>query len=190
MAHEAHEGDQARQTVSRRRFLRLGIVGGLLVSTGSLVAYVRTRGYVLDAERARRLKALSPWHVIVVEHAARRIAAADAPEDASIPSADDTDVAGFVDGYVAKLPSDMRTDLLRFLAVLEHVAPLAQGYGTRFSRLPAADQDRVLTSLEQSSTLLLRAGFEGLKSLVFMGYYRDPRTWKILGYPGPWVNRP
>ena len=37
---------------------------------------------------------------------------------------------------------------------------------------------------------LLRGAFDGLKSLVFMGYYRDPRTWRILGYDGPRVNRP
>jgi hypothetical protein len=48
----------------------------------------------------------------------------------------------------------------------------------------------VLASVEASSSDLLRAGFDGLKSLVFMGYYRDPRTWGILGYDGPLVNRP
>ncbi|MBL8609283.1 MAG: hypothetical protein JNL38_18280 [Myxococcales bacterium] len=37
---------------------------------------------------------------------------------------------------------------------------------------------------------LLRGGFAGLKSLIFMGYYRDPRTWAILGYDGPRVGRP
>jgi hypothetical protein len=44
--------------------------------------------------------------------------------------------------------------------------------------------------MEASDETLLRGGFAGLKSLVFMGYYRDPRTWKILGYAGPWVGRP
>jgi hypothetical protein len=48
----------------------------------------------------------------------------------------------------------------------------------------------VLASLEASSSDLLRAGFDGLKSLVFFGYYRDPRAWRLLGYDGPLVRRP
>ena len=52
------------------------------------------------------------------------------------------------------------------------------------------DQDAVLASVESSSIDLLRAGFDGLRSLVFMGYYRDARTWSLVGYDGPLVNRP
>ena len=48
----------------------------------------------------------------------------------------------------------------------------------------------MLAAIEASSSDLLRAGFDGLKSLVFMGYYRDARTWGILGYDGPLVGRP
>ena len=67
----------------------------------------------------------------------------------------------------------------------------AQGpVSARFTRLSPGDQDRVLASLESSDQDLLRGGFEGLKALVFMGYYRDPRTWKILDYAGPMVSRP
>ena len=47
-----------------------------------------------------------------------------------------------------------------------------------------------LAALEASSQDLLRGGFTGLKSLVFMGYYRDARTWKVLAYDGPLVGRP
>ena len=176
--------------VSRRRLLQLGVVGGAIVATGSVVAFFRTRGYAIAPERERTLVTLSVWQVVVVEHAARRITAPDAPGERSVPTSDDTDVAGFIDVYASRLPRDMQRDLLRFFAFLEHMAPLALKLGSRFSRLAPEDQDRVLASLEKADTPLLRAGFEGLKSLVFMGYYRDPRTWKILDYAGPWVNRP
>ena len=175
---------------SRRRFLKASLYGGLLAAAGSVVALVRTRGYAVTEARRASLESLSPWHVIVVEHAARRIAARDDEGDASLPSPDEVDVVGFVDGYVARLPADLRRDLFRLFAFLEHLAPLALGMGSRFSRLAPPDQDRVLASLEQHDQTLLRGGFEGLKSLVFMGYYRDPRTWAILGYRGPAVGRP
>jgi hypothetical protein len=173
--------------LGRRRFLKAG-VGLALLLGGSAVAVVRTRGYVLPAGRS--LSGLSVWQFVVVEHAARRITASDRPGDASIPTADDTDAVGFVDGWIARMHPSLRRDLGRFLGYLEHLAPVAVGLGSRFSRLGPDDQDRVLAALEASSSDLLRAGFDGLKSLVFMGYYRDPRTWSILGYDGPMVGRP
>ncbi len=173
-------------SLGRRRFLK-GIALALLAG-GSAVAVVRTRGYVLPAGRA--LSGLSVWQFVVVQHAARRIAAPDRPGDPTIPSADDTDVAGFVDAWVGRMHPSVRRDLGRFLGYLEHLAPVAVGMGSRFTRLGPDDQDRVLSAVEASDSDLLRAGFDGIKSLVFMGYYRDPRTWSIMAYDGPSVGRP
>jgi len=102
---------------------------------------------------------------------------------------DEVDVAGFVDVYLEKLPDPLRRDFLRLLAFVEHLAPVGCKLASRFSRLGAADQDRVLAWLESNSEGMLRGGFDGLKSCVFMGYYRDARTWKIIGYAGPFVKR-
>ncbi|HEY1695641.1 MAG TPA: gluconate 2-dehydrogenase subunit 3 family protein [Polyangiaceae bacterium] len=173
--------------LSRRRLLQAGVAAGL-VAGGSALAFVRTRGYELPA--GTTLAAFTPWQYLVVQQAARRIVAPDLPGDASIPSADDLDVAGFVDGWVARMDPTMRRDLGRFLGYVEHLAPLGAGCASRFTRLGAADQDAVLASIESSSSDLLRAGFDGLRALVFLGYYRDARTWGIAGYDGPLVNRP
>jgi hypothetical protein len=175
------------QKISRRRLLRWGAGLALLVAGGALAA-ARTGGYPVAP--GRRLLWMSAWQLVVVEHAARRIAAPDRPGDASIPRPDDLDVAGFVDGWVSRMPARVRRDLGRFLAYLEHVAPLGAGFAARFTRLPPAAQDEVLASVERSRHDLLRAGFDGLKSLVFIGYYRDPRAWHLLGYDGPLVGRP
>ena len=163
-------------------------IGAALVLGGSAVALVRTRGYLLAP--GTTLVGFTAWQFVVVEHAARRITAPDRPDDASIPTADALDVAGFVDGWVAQMPPPMRRDLGRFLGYVEHVAPVGAGFASRFTRLDAAAQDQVLASIESSSTDLLRAGFDGLRALVFLGYYRDARTWSIAGYDGPLVNRP
>jgi hypothetical protein len=185
MADAAPSGDAKR--LGRRRFVRLG-VGLALLFGGSAVAVVRTRGYAVPA--GTTLAGLTAWQYVVVQSAARRIVAPDRPGDAGIPSADDTGVASFIDAWVARMNADVRRDLGRFLGYLEHLAPVAVGMSSRFTRLPAADQDAVLAGVESSSSDLLRAGFDGLKSLVMMGYYRDPRTWRILAYDGPRVARP
>jgi hypothetical protein len=160
---------------------------GLLVGGTTLVT-LRSRGYALPP--GRKLLALAPWGYVVVQHAARRIVAADRPEDPNIPAADAVEVAGFVDAWIARMPQKVRVDLGRFLAYLEQLAPLASGHASRFTRLQPLAQDEVLAAVEASSSDLLRAGFEGLKALVFSGYYSDARTWGILGYDGPLVGRP
>ncbi len=173
----------------RRRLLEMGCAGAL--AFGGLVAgFVRTGGYHLPS--GRRLALMSPWEFIVMQHAARRIAARD-PEgmqNESAPSADDVDAAGFVDAWLVKTQPRLRRDFGRFLAYLEHLAPVRAGLGSRFTRLPPEEQDRVLAATEASSSDLLRAGFDGMKSLVLMAYYRDPRAWAILAYDGPLVGRP
>lgn len=166
----------------------LGAMGGALLLAASGLAVVRTRGYDVSKDVAERLRVLSPWQYVVLAAAARRVAAPDV-DDGSVPTTDEVDVAGFVDRYLEQLPAPMRRDFLRLLAFVEHLAPLGCKLSSRFTRLSAAEQDRVLASLESSSEGLLRGGFDGLKSAIFMGYYRDPRTWKILGYAGPFVSR-
>jgi gluconate 2-dehydrogenase subunit 3-like protein len=159
-----------------------------MMALGGVAGVVRSRGYGLPP--GQRLLTMSAWQFVVVQHAARRIAAPDRTDDAAIPSADDLDVAAFVDAWVARMRPDLRRDFGRFLAYVEHLAPLRVGLGSRFTRLAADAQDRVLAATQASSSDLLRAGFEGLKSLVLMGYYRDARTWAIVGYDGPRVGRP
>jgi len=174
-------------TTSRRSALKTFVLGAVLASAGGTLAFVRTRGY--HVERKTPLVALAPWELTVVLHAARRIAAPDRPDDRSIPSVDDVDVAGFVDGYVARMAPPLRRDLSRALLYLEQLAPLSVGKGSRFTELLPEDQDRVLEALATSPIILLRGAFVAIKSLVFMGYYRDARTWSIVGYDGPLVGR-
>ncbi len=170
---------------SRRAFL----TGTTLLLGGAIFAALRTSGYRAPIRKSA-LVTLSAWQYAVVSSVAQRIAAPDREGDRSIPSVEEVDVVGFIDSYMAQMPPAMRRDLLRFFAYIEHVAPLRIGLATRFSRLLANDQDRVLASIESANEGLLRGGFEGAKSLVFMGYYRDPRTWKMLRYDGPIVGRP
>lgn len=169
----------------RRALLKAAIGLGILGAMGSVVGVVRTSGYALPP--GTKLVGLADWEWLLVRAMARRICAGD---ESSVISPDDVDVVGFVDAYAAKMPARMRRDLGRMFRYVEQVAPMGAGFSSRFTKLKPTDQDLVLSSLESSKQDLLRGGFEGIKALVFMGYYRDPRTWAILGYEGPLVNRP
>ncbi len=162
---------------------------GAASATSGVVALVRTGGYEVDPDVVDALTVFSAAEYAIADALAARIVAPDRPEDPSIPSAREVGVAQFMDGYLAEMRPSMRRDLLRMLHYVEHVAPLWVGHARRFTASSAEDQDEVLRAIASSRIEVLRAGFEGLKSLVMMGYYRDPRTWGILQYAGPTVGR-
>lgn len=168
-----------------RRKLLIGAAGLGLGLAGAAVGLARMGAYAVPDGVA--LASLSPWEWVVLRALARRICAADRE---GVVTSDEADVAGFVDAFAGRMPRRMRRDLGRFLGVIEHLAPIGVGRASRFTELAPVDQDRVLASLEASKSDVLRGGWTGLKSLVFMGYYRDPRTWSVLGYDGPLVMRP
>jgi hypothetical protein len=165
---------------SRRNFL-LGF--GALASTAG-TAWVRTRGYEVPAGAG--LQCLSASEYAIVASVADRMCAVDGA-DAPLPA--EVGVSRFVDAQVAMLDAPLRRDLGRFLQCVEHLAPIAVGARKRFTALPPSMQDQVLRKLESNGSEICRGGFQGLKALIMMGYYRDDRTFALLGYEGPRVKR-
>ncbi len=170
---------------SRRRLAQM--LGASLLPIGGVIAVVRSTGYELPLVRRGRLVVLSASEFSVLDAVARRMCAA--PAELVAPSVDDVDVVGFIDRFVATMNETIRTDLFRFLSVLEQLCPLLIGSVTRFSKLDPQSQDSVLAKLEAHDDGLLRGAFSGLKALIFMGYYRDPLTWPLLRYDGPTIAR-
>ena len=161
--------------MDRRRFIGWTAAG--VVAAGVGIGVVRSSGYHVPKSVARRLQTLSPWQYVVIDAFGTRVLA---PEQA--------DVADFADGYMLGLADSDRDDLLRFVAYLEHIAPLAAGHVSRFSSLGPLAQDDVVHSLQQSKVDLLRAGFQALKALSMMAYYKQPSSWQAIGYTGPVVD--
>jgi hypothetical protein len=171
--------------ISRRKWLGSLLIGGSVAAVGGAAALIRSIGYQMRADRARSLRVLEPWQFVVVSAVARRMVAPDLPH--GVPSPDEVGVAEFVDGYLVEMRPELRRDFLRLLRYVEDLAPFGSGHLGRFSTISPSAQDEVLAALEASRFDQLRAGFQALKSVVMMGYYRDGRTFSILGYGGPFV---
>jgi hypothetical protein len=175
--------------VNRRKWLGSLLIGGTLAALGGAVAVVRTGNYGVSPDARTALRVLVPWQYVVVRAVARRMVAADHTQ--GVPSPDEVGVAEFIDGYLVEMRPALRRDCLRLLRYVEQLAPFGSGFAGRFTELSPSEQDEVLAGLEASRFDQLRAGFQALKSLVMMGYYRDDRTFSILGYGGPFVpDRP
>ncbi len=175
-----------RPRLTRRRFFRVGVAGSIALGAGGLFAW-QTSGYDVPDAIARRLVSLSPKEYRVVAAVAERVVRAD---DGAFPSAREVDAALHVDALIVELhPADAR-DLSHLLHLIEHGIPPLHGKPSRFTHLDGDQQDEVLDAMRTGSSTLLRAAFEGLKSLIVLAYFSDERTWAPLGYDGPLVGRP
>ena len=173
-------------SVPRRTLLLRAGYGLAIAACGGLVALVRTHGYALPPGATPVVLGAAEYEILGA--IASRICAPDERGKTDAPSVEEVGVVAFADRYIAAMAPAMRRDLLRFLVYIEQLAPLRAGLSSRFTRLSPGEQDRVLGSIEASDEGILRGGFDGLKSLVFMGYYRDARTWPLAGYGGPWIG--
>jgi hypothetical protein len=176
--------DQPRLT--RRRLLRLGIGSAIAVGVGGILVWHST-GYDVPDRIRRRLRALGPKELVVVEAIAERLLRSDG---GAFPDPAQLEIALFVDGFLERIHPDDVTDLRRLLSLLEHVLPLRSGFASRFTRLDGAARDHVLAAMQTSSVAALRGAHDSLRSLCAMAYFHRPETWTALGYDGPLVGRP
>jgi hypothetical protein len=168
--------------LSRRALLRGGIAGAALVALGGL-------GVALQPSRLRDLpksglKVLSPEEYATMAAIAERTCPRNDPR---FPSASEMGVAEIADAMFENAEHDVREGLKTGLRIvesglagavfLERVRP--------FTQLSGEDQDRTLLAMRESRVGIRRTLYAALTSLTSSIYYGDPRSWPIIGYPGP-----
>ena len=103
-----------------------------------------------------------------------------------VPEASSLDERGWgaLDGRVEKRNrrrlAASQIQEVRFVHLLEHLPRLR--WGRPFTALAPEERARFLSSLERAPVLLLRRGFWGLRTLVFLGYYARPEAAAAIGY--------
>lgn len=114
-----------------------------------------------------------------------------------VPEAADLDVAGWaeveriVDEALSKRPPGIRRQLLVFIRLL-NVLPVLR-WGRTFRRLDPERRRRFLRALQDAPVLLLRRGFWGVRTFVYMGYYARPEAYAGVGYRAKlrgWLEHP
>lgn len=158
---------------SRRRFLKLGIAGGLLLGGGTLVYRAVGRfgppalGYkVFDVDELAVLEAACEAHF---------------PGPPEWPlTAKEAGVPQFVDRYLAELYPDNQL-LFRALLRMLNVSTLVTHRRT-FRSLSPADRLEVLEEWAKSSLRLRRGGYASLTLFIKMGYYENEKIREAMGY--------
>lgn len=170
--------------LSRRSLLKRGLFGGLILGMGGVFAYQQS-GYELKKDKADSLKILGAKEFLVLQAIATRILASD---EVGPPLANDVGVVEWIDGYLYRQSSWVQKDFLMLLNAIEHAGPVMDFQFSRFTRMSAAQQDKVLGNWARSRLALRKQGFSALKGLCVMAYYRHSSTWDMLGYDGPLVK--
>jgi Gluconate 2-dehydrogenase subunit 3 len=125
-----------------------------------------------------------------VRHVLHAVATTVVPEAAALDDRAWAEVEAVIAGALSGRPARMQRQFVVFLRLLQAI-PVAR-YGRPFTALSERQRTTFLRTVERSRVLLVRRGFWGLRTLVFMGYYTREDVAESIGYrgdPGGWAAR-
>jgi hypothetical protein len=102
------------------------------------------------------------------------------PEASALDEKGWSDLEALVEKTLARRPAATRRQLALFLRAIEFLPRLR--WGRAFTACGPPERTRVLSGLEHAPLLLLRRGFWGVRTLVFLGYYARPEGAAEIGY--------
>ncbi len=110
----------------------------------------------------------------------RALAGMIVPPAASLDEGQWEELEAIVEDDLSRRPEKLRRQLRLFMRLLQ-VLPLAR-YGRRFTALEPERRTRFLMAIENAPVLLLRRGFWGLRTMVYLGYYSRAAAAAEIGY--------
>ena len=110
----------------------------------------------------------------------RAIATTVVPESSALDEQAWTELEGVIDEAIGKRAPRVQRQLLVFVRLLQ-VLPIVT-YGKTLTRLSPNERAAFLQRIERSRLLLVRRGFWGVRTLVFMGYYTREDVAASIGY--------
>lgn len=121
----------------------------------------------------------------------RALATAIVPEAERLEERDWEELQQIVLRALSMRPPGLRRQLRTFMHLLDLLPVLR--WGRTFQRLDAERRARLLVAVERSPVFLVRRGFWGLRTLVFMGYYGRDAARVGVGYRASlrgWLDHP
>lgn len=118
----------------------------------------------------------------------RAVATTVVPEAVRLDEKGWLELEQIIGGALEARPHGLRRQLTIFIRILG-ILPIFR-YGCTFQGLDPTRRNRFLLGIQDARLLLLRRGFWGLRTLIFMGYYgreegraetgyrADPRGWE------------
>jgi len=115
-----------------------------------------------------------------VRHVLHAIATTIVPETSSVESRAWLEMEAVVAGALSNRPARLQRQFIVFLRLLQAL-PLVR-HGRTFTALSEHKRAAFLASVEHSKLLVVRRGFWGVRTLIFMGYYTREDVADAIGY--------
>jgi len=112
----------------------------------------------------------------------RSIAETVVPEVRALNDEQWRGVTAIIDRALLQRPAKMRRQLALFVSALNVFSFLK--YGRTLNQLIPSMRTEFLEEIQSSRVLLIRRGFWGLRTLIFMGFYARPEAIAHVGYRG------
>ncbi len=108
------------------------------------------------------------------------LATAIVPEATRLSTGEWLELEAIIEDYLSRRPEAIRRQLRLFVRLLAAAALLR--YGRPLTALDPARRTRVLAAVQDAPILLLRRGFWGLRTMVYLGYYSRAEAAGEIGY--------
>lgn len=173
--------DSQLKNPQRRRFLKLGLIGGGLLFLAGFWRYLIQREKVavsgfrfLTAEDERILTTLTPTLLGKALPSEGRPAAI-------------AEILGEIDRLIAAMPPLLQADLRQLFDLLDFPPTriALTGIWSGWETASGKEVEGFLDRWSTSPLTLLQLGYAALHDLVVAAWYDNPRAWPWIGYDGP-----
>jgi hypothetical protein len=172
------------EAITRRRFLKSGAIGALLLATARLGWSEPASG---NADGVARIPVLGAGARDVLGAIVPVLLAGALPNDPTIRSERVTSTIVGVDHAIAGLPVHAQAELHDLFALLGFAPSrwLLAGLRRPWRESSAGEIAAFLRQWRASRWALKQQAYLALHELVFAAFYADPASWPAIGYPGP-----
>lgn len=167
----------------RRGFLKLGIAGAGGIAVLALLERLSPSS---DASRSSGHRMAGGPLSASEFHTLEMMAASVVGPPADALGTREARTAERIELELSRSQGPLLSDVMAALKVIEFLPLLWMG--SRFTRLDGDGRLRVLQRMNDSDNDLIRSAFKGLRFFCLLFYYTDERTWKRMGYGGPWAS--
>ena len=171
------------RSTSRRELIRTGLLGGLTLAFGGWAGSWRA----MAAGHAEPLRFLSEDGAALLGAVAPIIIGQGMPVDGAARDRAVAETVRRADRQIAGLPPHLQAEVGQALGLLNFSLTrfLVAGLWSSWGNASAVDIASALENLRTSSLGLKRQLYQFLHEISITGWYGNPASWSVIGYPGP-----
>lgn len=175
--------------VSRRQFLRIGVMGGIALSTVSATALLTG---CASAPLAPGFAVLRSTDLVTLRAVAGVVLSDELPADPAARAAAIDETLKTLDAFLAGTSVAGQKQLLQLLDLMHMPATryTVVGLSQAWEDASPGEIGKFLEHWRNSRFDTLRAGYNGLTQALNMMWYLQPRAWAAIGFEPPHVLPP